>query len=189
MRTARGLSALLAALTGLALLVAGPIMVARGFDGQHQVKNQLTAQKIVFPQTAKEGLPANLAGYAGQQVRTGTQAKAYADMVETHVLEATKGQTYSQVSDAYRATNSTDPKLGALRQTAFMGESLRGSLMGAYQAWELTWLVIGLGALFIGTGLVTTFAGVISLLTWRRNRIKVPHTPASLIEQPHPTQA
>jgi gentisate 1,2-dioxygenase len=37
-----------------------------------------------------------------------------------------------------------------------MGESLRGSLMGAYQAWEVTWLVIGLGALFIGTGLVTT---------------------------------
>jgi hypothetical protein len=187
MRIARGLAALVATLTGIALLIAGPIMVARGFDGQHQVKAQLTAQKIVFPTSTKAGLPASLSGYAGQQVRTGPQAKAYADMVEIHVMEATKGQTYSQVSDAYRATNSTNAKLGALRQTAFMGESLRGSLMGAYQAWEVTWLVIGLGALFIGTGLVTTFAGAISLITWRKNRIKVPTTPASLVE-PHLTK-
>lgn len=184
MRIARGLAALLAALTGLAMLVAGPIMVARGFDGQHQIKQQLTAQKIVFPKDAKAGLPASLSGYAGQQVRTGTQAKAYADMVEIHVMESTKGLTYSQVSDKYRAGGSTDAKLGALRQTAFMGESLRGSLMSSYQAWELTWLVIGLGALFIGVGLVTSFAGAVSLITWRKNRIRVPHTPASLIEHP-----
>jgi hypothetical protein len=35
-----------------------------------------------------------------------------------------------------------------------MGESLRASLLSAYQAWELTSLVVGLGAFFIGLGVV-----------------------------------
>src|SRR3954453_5391168 len=157
-------------------------MILRGFDGQTQVRHQLSAQKIVFPPKGSEGLPAAQASFAGQKVVTGPQAKAYADMVETHVQAATGGQTYSEVSSKFMATGGKDATLGQLRQTAFMGESLRGSLMGAYQAWEVTWLVIGLGALFIGVGLVTTFAGTISLVTCLKNRIKVPSAPASLIE-------
>ena len=114
-----------------------------------------TAQKIVFPANEKSGLPKAEAGFAGQAGQTGPQAgKAYADMVETHVREATGGQSYSQVSGAWIAGGMTDAKLGATRQTAFMGEALRGSLMGAYQAWQVTWLVIGLGALVTGLGIV-----------------------------------
>jgi hypothetical protein len=97
-------------------------------------------------------------------------------MVETHVMEATNGKTYSQVSGAWIAGGMKDAKLAALRQTAFMGESLRGSLMSAYQAWELSWLVIGLGALFTGLGII--FGGI-SLVTYPR-RIKVPASPEAL---------
>jgi hypothetical protein len=178
MKSSKGVAALLAALAGLAMLVAGPIMIAKGFNGQTQVRHQLTAQKIVFPASEKQGLPKAQVGFAGQQVVTGTQAKAYADMVETHVREATGGQTYSQVSGAWIASGMKDAKLAALRQTAFMGESLRGSLMGAYQAWEVTWLVIGLGALVTGLGIVFLGIGV----ALKPRRVKVPASPAGLFQ-------
>jgi hypothetical protein len=176
MRSTKGIATVLAALAGIAMLVAGPIMIFKGFDGQSQVRHQLSAQKIVFPPKGSEGLPAAQAGFAGQQVKTGPQAKAYADMVETHVLATTGGQTYSQVSSKFMATGATDAKLGALRQTAFMGESLRGSLMGAYQAWEVTWLVIGLGALVTGLG----FVFIAIAAATRPRRVTVPASPEVL---------
>jgi hypothetical protein len=57
-----------------------------------------------------------------------------------------------------------------------MGESLRGSLMGAYQAWEVALLVIGLGALFIGLGVV------FGATAWaiHPQRIRIPQSPEVL---------
>ena len=190
LHTARTLVRWLAALTGLALLIAGPIMIGVGISGQHQVTDQLKAQQITFPAKGSSGLPAAQAGYGGQTVTTGPQAKAFSDMIETHIKEATGGQTYSQVSGAYitasadkTAPPATLTKLAALRQTAFMGESLRGSLLSAYQAWQVTYLVIGLGIAFTGIGLVTTFAAGVSLTTARKTtKITIPETAATLTE-------
>jgi hypothetical protein len=182
MRSSRSIASWLWALAAVVLVVAGPVMIYRGMDGQSQVRQQLTAQQIQFPAKGDKGLPASLAGFAGQKVTTGPQAKAYADMVETHVKAATGGLTYSQVSAKYMAGGGTDAKLGQLRQTAFMGESLRGSLMAAYQAWELTWLVIGLGALL--TGLSVVFAATAVAL--RPRRVRVPAS-AEALESEHLT--
>ena len=190
LHTARALVRYLAAVTGVALLVAGPIMIGVGISGQHQVTSQLTAQQITFPAGAKAGLPAAEAGYAGQQVTTGPEAKAFSDMIETHIKEATGGKTYSQVSAAYiaAAANKATPAatlttLSGERETAFMGESLRGSLLSAYQAWEVTYLVIGLGLAFTGIGVVTLFGGAVALASARKARkISVPETAASLTE-------
>ncbi len=190
LHTARALVRWLTALTGFALLIAGPIMIGVGISGQHQVTDQLKAQQITFPANAKSGLPAAQAGYAGQQVTTGAQAKAFSDMIETHIKEATGGKTYSQVSGAYltASADKTTPaatltKLSGLRQTAFMGESLRGSLLSAYQAWQVTYLVIGLGAAFTGIGAVTLFGGAVALASARKSqRVTVPDTAATLVE-------
>jgi hypothetical protein len=176
MRTSRSIATVLWAATALALVIAGPIMIYKGFDGQTQVRDQLTAQKIQFPAKGDKGLPADLTSYAGQKVTTGPQAKAYADMVEHHIKATTGGLTYSEVSAKYIASGNTDTKLGQQRQTAFMGESLRGSLMSAYQAWELTWLVIGLGALLTGLAVVSGATA----LALRPRRITVPASPEAL---------
>jgi len=154
MITARTLAAGIAYVTGAALIAAGPVMIYEGVHGQRQVTDQLSAQLISFPAQGSPSLPAAQAAYAGQQITNGPQAKAYADMIETHIKEATGGKTYSQVStEAMAAPN--DAKLAGAKQTAFMGESLRGSLMSAYQAWEVTYLVMGLGAAFTGLGVAT----------------------------------
>lgn len=181
--TARKIAVGIAAATGLAFLAAGPVMLYEGVHGRHEVTSQLTEQQIAFPADAAAGLPAAEAGYAGQLVTTGGQAKAYADMIETHVKEATGGRTYSQVSAAAMAA-PTDTKLAGLKQTAFMGESLRGSLMGAYQAWEVTDLVIGLGVAFTGLGAATLV--VTGLTEVSRRRVRVPDTIASLVTMPSP---
>ena len=176
MRKSRTIAGILLAGAALALFVAGPVMVYEGVHGQNQIRTELTNQKITFPAKGSTGLPASLQSYAGQHVTTGPQAKAYADMVEIHVKEATGGKTYSEVSAAYMAGGGKDATLAAQRQTAFMGESLRGSLMSAYQAWELSWLVIGIGALFFGL----SFVLATSAWAIRPQRVRVPESPEVL---------
>jgi hypothetical protein len=111
-------------------------------------------------------------------------------MIETHIKEATGGKTYSQVSAEYLAASAdkTTPaatlaKLSGLRQTAFMGESLRGSLLSAYQAWQVTYLVIGLGAAFTGLGALALLGATVALASDRKARkVTIPETAATLTE-------
>ncbi|HWS33939.1 MAG TPA: hypothetical protein VN408_14500 [Actinoplanes sp.] len=135
-------------LVGLALLVAAPIMIFQGFTGRRSITSELEQQRISFPPT---GLPATLSAYAGRPVRTGVEARAYSELIAEHVLAATGGRTYAEIT-AEAQKNRTDEKLSKLRETAFMGETLRGALLGAYQAWQVTLLVIGLGALCAAMG-------------------------------------
>jgi hypothetical protein len=79
-----------------------------------------------------------------------------------------------------------DTRLAGQKQTAFMGESLRGSLMGAYQAWEVTYLVTGLGVAFLGIGAATL--AVTGLTEVSRRKVHVPDTIAALAENPSPGQ-
>jgi hypothetical protein len=162
-------------LAAAAMLVAGPVMIYQGVAGQAMIKQELASQKIAFPaDTAK--LPAGLRSYAGEKVDTGPEAKAYAEYIKGHINQATGNRTYSEVSDAWIAGGRKDAELAQLRQTAFMGETLRGSLMSAYQAWQLTWLVIGIGALLVGLSVV--FGA--TAWTLRPLRIAVPASPEAL---------
>jgi hypothetical protein len=102
------------------------------------ITDQLSAQKIQFGPA--ESMPAeeygDLAQYAGQQVTTGVQAKAYSDYIAVHLDNMAGGKTYSQVSGEWIASAENpadrDPALGQLRQTMFMGETLRGLLLNVY---------------------------------------------------------
>ena len=146
---------------GVVLFVAGPFMILRGRTGRGQIQHELSEQKIEFP--AVDHMPASLARYAGARVTTGEQARAYSDMIGSNVARATAGRTYAQIVEEWHAGGRTDQGLERLRETAFMGQSLRGSLLGAYQAWQITTLTVGLGGLVTAIGLVfLALAG-----TWR----------------------
>jgi hypothetical protein len=142
---------LLLTLAGALLLVAGLVMIVQGMLGRRSVVQELTSQRIAFPAT---GLPAPLARYAETPVRTGIQARAFSELIAGHVAQATGGRTYSEISAEFMGEGRGDQKLERLRQTAFMGETLRGGLLGAYQAWQVTLLVMGLGALVMVIGAV-----------------------------------
>ena len=149
----RGVGGVLYDTIGAVMLVAGPAMVIRGCSARKEIRSELVAQRIMFPR--ERGLPDGLAALAGQRVETGAQARAYSDVIKIHLGKATEGRTYSEISAdliTARSNGYEDDKLSELQRTAFMGETLRGSLMSAYEAWQLTSLVSGLGVLFTGLG-------------------------------------
>ena len=124
------------------LLVAGGLLTWASSFASNNVHDQLAAQQITMPAAAALTTPemkANLAQYAGQPLTTGAQAKAYADYyIQAHMDESSDGRTYAQVSGEYQKAVKADPtaeatvELGQLRQSLFMGTTLRGMLLNAY---------------------------------------------------------
>lgn len=121
------------------LAIGGGLLLYAANFANTTISDQLSAQHIQFP--AADQVPAatygdEVNGYAGQDVTTGAQAKAYSDVIAIHLSFVADGKTYSQVSEEWIASN-TDPvkrdaALGAQRQTLFMGETLRGLLLNVY---------------------------------------------------------
>src|SRR5690348_5446142 len=88
------------------LLAAGGLLTWAHSFVNTQVTTQLTAQKIYFPPKGSDELASPqvkpyLEQYAGQQLTTGAQAKAWADhFIAVHINEMTGGKTYAQLSTA-----------------------------------------------------------------------------------------
>ncbi|MFC6238197.1 hypothetical protein [Longivirga aurantiaca] len=120
------------------LAIASALLLFAASFTNTTITDQLSAQRISFGPA--ESMPAaeygDLVQYAGQQVTTGTQAKAYSDYIAVHLDKMADGQTYSEVSGQWIASAENpadrDPALGQLRQTLFMGETLRGLLLNVY---------------------------------------------------------
>ena len=168
--------------TGLALavvlLIAGGLLTwANMFIGD-QVKDQLTMQDITMPEgEALASLPeadaSALEKYAGSALDSGPEAKAYADhYILAHMNASSDGRTYQQVSSEFLAlddeakASEEGQALGGLRQTLFMGSTLRGLLLYGY-AFATIGTIAGIAALvslaaalallvLVGLGLVGT---------------------------------
>lgn len=145
------------------MLVAGPAMLIRGKQGRDELSATLAEQKITFPERVK--LPDELAHFAERPVDSGYRAKAYSDLIKSHLDVATSGRTYAEIIRELSEPECDEEKLTTLRQTAFTGETLRASLLGAYQAEHVTTLVMALGGLFTGVG-----AGLAVLASLRSRR-------------------
>jgi hypothetical protein len=165
------------------MIVLGIVSIVGGSYDHEVVHNQLGPQKITFPKPAEYP---NLKQYEGQQVLTGTQAKAYAeDQIAVDMNKVAGGKTYSQVSDEWIAGGMKSEKLAGERTTLFMGETLRGLLL---QAWG--WAQIGSIAILAGI-LLLAFGAILFLLpvlNWwlsfaadgrKSTSQRVPHAPAA----------
>ncbi len=133
------------------LIAAGGMLTWANHFVHDQVTTQLSAQHIVFPAKGSESLadPAvkpYLTKYAGQELTTGVQARAYADhFIAVHLEGIGGGKTYSELSAAAMA-NPDDQKLAGQVATTFKGETLRGLLLNAY-AFDTMATVAGIAAL------------------------------------------
>jgi len=129
------------------LFVAAGLLNWGASFAQDSVKSQLENQNIAFPaaETMPEATKDQLAKWAGMAVTTGPMAKDFSDLyIWEHMKGAAKAgvgkeATYSEVSGMYMgaaksgtATPEEIAKLGDLRQTLFMGNTLRGLLLEAY---------------------------------------------------------
>lgn len=140
----------------LGMIVAGILALVGGSYAKDVVHDQLVPQKIFFPQKGEE-LPANLNEYAGEQVDTAAEAKAFADdYIGLHLEGIGGGKSYSEVSGEFMK-NPNDKELAQQRQTLFMGETLRGTLLSAWG-----WGTVGTIASIAGIALIVI--GAILLL-------------------------
>lgn len=125
------------------LLAAGGLLTYASNFVSQSVSDQLSQQRITMPAADRLETQAQkdaLLQYAGQQMTTGDQAKAFADQyILVHMNASSDGRTYEEVSGEYMQLTK-DPNanpdevkaLGDLRQSLFMGNALRGMLLNAY---------------------------------------------------------
>jgi amino acid permease len=170
---------------GLALLLftfAGLLNFGASFANE-SVKTQLENQNIAFP--AEDSLPADtkeqLTKWAGKTVNTGEMARDYSDlyiwehMKGSSIAVTGKPSTYSEVSGTYMGLvrgGSTDvatiTKYADLRETLFMGNTLRGMLLQAY-AFGTMGVIAGYAAIAaFGAGLLFLLLAIAGFVHLRR---------------------
>ena len=127
------------------MLVAGGLLTWASNFVDNEVKTQFLAQDITMPdQKGIDALESQadkdaLTPFIGQKLENGSQAKAYADhYILAHMNASSNGETSSVVSGKALAANKTAPDapetkaLMNLRQSLFMGSTLRGLLLYGY---------------------------------------------------------
>jgi hypothetical protein len=158
---ASGIGALLV----VVLAVAGSLLLWGNTFASNSVHDQLAQQQIFFPAKGSPALTPEIAPYlnqyAGQQVLTGTQAKAYADhFIAVHLSEMKYGGVYAKISAAaQKDPNNTE--LQGLKTTSFQGTTLRGLLLEAYAFGTFATIALWASiASFIGAFLMAILAGL-----------------------------
>ncbi len=147
------------------LIAFGIGAIYMGVDGRSQVRSDLAAEGIVG--TEDSTIP-------GEKVDTGAEAQAFAAVIRKHTLEATEGQTYSEMgrfigkdgkptSDEKAAAVNPEtgkPVENGLRNMWVTATALTTALSTAYFAESVATfaIVMGIALLLAGIGF-----GVLSL--------------------------
>lgn len=149
-------------IAAVGLLTVSGLAYWGGSFALNMVESELKAQNIFFPPAGSPALDPeeypDLQKYAGQQVDNGEKARAYANgYIGRHLAETADGKTYAEVSTEAR-NNPDNAELQAARQSLFMGETLRGILLGTAYAYGT------LGKIAMVASIVTGVLGLGSLL-------------------------
>ena len=145
-------------IASIILIAFGIGAVYMGVDGRSYVRDSLAAEKIVG--TPDSTIP-------GQKVDTGSEAQAFAAVIRKHTLEATGGQTYSQMgrfldekgnptSDEKAAAINPEtgkPVENGLRNMWVTSTALTTALNTAYFAESVSLFVIVMGVALLLTGI------------------------------------
>jgi len=166
---------------GVALLIAGGLLLWGSAYVHNTVQGQLASQQINFPPASAFAHPKaggeitpsmipSVSQYAGQQLLTGQQAEAYADhFIAQHVTDMTGGKTYSQLStESMAQPNNT--QLAGLVSTVFKGETLRSMLLNAYGWWKVSQITYIISLAAFGLGAVSFLGGLFGFASFRHDR-------------------
>ena len=169
------------ALVAVLTIAGGLLTWGHTFIG-NQVHDQLTMQQITMPAgDALSGLPKAdakaLKPYAGSTLDTGPEAKAYANhFIQVHLNEMAQGKTYSQVSGEFIALTDAQKaspegqQLGQLRQSLFMGDTLRDLLLYGY-AFATIGTIAGIAA-YVAFGGAALLLVLVILGFWHARRVE-----------------
>jgi hypothetical protein len=162
-------------LAGGVLILFGIVAIFMGVNGYTTVRDSIKDENIFF--STAEDQDAATDEYAsqwyGEQVTTGEQARAFAQIMREHQLERTEGLTYAEMGRFTSAANPEDPKGTSDEEAALKDENGQPISNGARQSWvtavaittalntsfmaeqlSIFGLVVGVALLLTGIGLV-----------------------------------
>ena len=160
-------------LAGGLLIVFGIVAIFMGVNGYNTTRDAIKGEGITFGTADDPAVAKYAEQWAGQQVETGDQARAFAKVMRTHTLEATGGLTYASMGRFQSAAKPTDqagtndetaaakdangqPIANAARNIWVTETALTTALNMSYMAERLAvfGLVVGIALLLTGLGLV-----------------------------------
>ena len=157
------------------LVAFGIGAIVIGVDGYNTVRDEIAAQNITAGDDAAELTDGVL--QPGQAIKTGAQARAFADIMEQHTLESTEGKRYAEMgrfltpsggdtSDEALAAKTEDgrPVENGLRNMWVTETALTTALNTSYFAERVAYfsIVMGIALLLTGIGfLVLTLGGAL----------------------------
>jgi len=157
---------------GIVLIAFGVAAIYMGVNGRNVVRDSIGDQRITATPDAAEITNGKLE--PGQPIKTGADARAFADVMEFHALEATEGQRYAemgrfltssgeQTSDEAEAAKTPDgrPVENGLRNLWVTETALTTALNMAYMAEQLALfgIVVGVALLLSGVGFIVLAVG------------------------------
>jgi hypothetical protein len=161
------------------LVAFGAGAIAVGVNGYNEVRDEIAAQNITATDDAAELTDGAL--QPGQAIKTGADARAFADVMEHHTLESTEGKRYAEMgrfltpsgadtSDEALAAKTEDgrPVENGLRNMWVTETALTTALNTAFFAERVAVfsIVMGIALLLTGIGfLVLTLGGALGWVT------------------------
>ena len=152
---------------------AGAIVI--GVNGYNEVRDEIAAQNITATDDAAELTDGAL--QPGQAIKTGADARAFADIMEYHTLDSTEGKRYAEMgrfltpsgedtSDEALAAKTDDgrPVENGLRNMWVTETALTTALNTSYFAERVAYFSIVMGVALLLTGIgffVLTLGGAL----------------------------
>jgi hypothetical protein len=120
---------------GIVLIVFGIAAIYMGVDGRNTVRDSIKQEQIVFGEATDPAVAEHAEQWAGEQVLTGDQARAFALVMREHTLESTDGLTYAQMGRFQSAANPDDPAGTSDEEAAAKDENGSPVANGARNIW------------------------------------------------------
>ena len=94
-------------IAGLVMITFGVAAIYMGVDGRTTVRDSLKQEQIVFGSADDPAVAKHASQWVDKQVTTGTQARAFAQIMREHALEGSGGLAYAQMG---RFVSAKDPR-------------------------------------------------------------------------------
>jgi hypothetical protein len=165
-------------LAGMVLMAFGAAAIYMGVDGRATVRDSLKQEQIVFGAADDPAIAKHASQWAEKPLQTGTQARAFAQVMHEHALEGSGGLAYAQMG---RFVSAGDPKnpagtsdeaaalkdekgspvANSARDTWVTATALSTALNMSYMAEQMALfgIVVGIALLLSGFGFIVLALG------------------------------
>src|SRR5512134_2378252 len=160
-------------LAGGLLILFGVVTIVMGVNGYNTTRDSIKAEGITFGSADDPAVAKHAEQWAGEQVTTGDQARAFAKVMREHTLESTGGLTYAEMGRFQSAAKPDDPAGTSDEEAALKDNNGQPVSNGARNIWvtetalttalnmsymaerlSVFGLVVGIALLLTGIGLV-----------------------------------